>query len=584
MFTADNNGIASLKNLLASENLVAIAVDANEFGNLSKNDVWTMDNYYPTNNNHAGTIVGYDDNFSYVESGQIKYGAFKVANSWGVGFWENVPNGFYWISYAAMEQRLTTACWYYFPQTKYQPSLLSTFRLNDTARGNCLITVGLGNPTNPIATKSFSSYRIKDDMGTEPYVKGGNQPFCSNNIVMDISEFKAYMSSQYNQSFFLQVYDNQAWSTANGTILDFAIDKWHASSTPCSTLKRQDIFVNVTYNPYVNSNITLLPANASSPLSTNNCFPISYYLNGQIQIANAKNGLLVLTADGGTNIILSGLSNGSYSTEQWVLNSQGSPVTIPTGSNVSFYYYDLLSQQVCYSTNYNAGLFSPMMFYYTAPPTQSSQLKQDATSIMLSSTTQQTIMALKGTTIAVSNEILYNVPPLLTTQAQWATPTSYWTIVQANQVPNPIKYFYQYQINPTYTTSDGSRPPSLPILSGIQFGTNYQLSVSTTNQTTWLDANTTWSLNNTLRAPSGIEQWICNENSSGNLTGATMINPVYSHQYYLVVNSPHGISTGQGWYNNGASTQAVVLSEDISGGTGIKYVFSGWTGEAKIIE
>ena len=580
MFTADNNSINSLKNLLSSEILVSIAIDPNEFGNLTKNDVWTMDNYFPTNNNHAGTIVGYDDNFSYNESGQVKYGAFKVANSWGVGFWENVPDGYYWISYSAMEQREITACWYYFPQSNYQPSLLSTFKLNDSARGNCLITVGLGNPTDPVATKSFSAYRIVNDVGTEPYVRGGNQPFCSNNIVMDISEFKTYMSSQYNQSFFLQVYDNQAWSTANGTILDFAIGNWSASGTPCSTLKGQNVFVNVTYNPYVNSSITLLPANESSPLSTNNYFPISYYLNGQNQTANASNGTLLLTVDGGTNMTISGLSNGSNSTEQWVLNSQDLPVTFPTGSNVSLYYYDLLSQHVCYSANYNAGLFSPMMFYYTAPPTQSSQLNQDATSIMLPSITQQTIMALKGTKISVSNDILYIVPPILTAQAKWATPTSNWIIVQPNQVPNPITYYYQYQINTTYTISDGSTPPWLPILSGKQFGTNYQLSVKTSNQTTWLDANTIWLLNSTLRAPSGIEQWICNESCSGNLSGATVMNQTYFHQYYLVVNSPHGISTGQGWYNNGASTQAVVLSNDISGESGIQYVFSCWTGEA----
>ena len=33
------------------------------------------------------------------------YGAFKVANSWGVGGWEHVSDGFYYISYECMKQR-----------------------------------------------------------------------------------------------------------------------------------------------------------------------------------------------------------------------------------------------------------------------------------------------------------------------------------------------------------------------------------------------------------------------------------------------------------------------------------------------
>ncbi|MFH1934240.1 MAG: C1 family peptidase [Pseudomonadota bacterium] len=90
------DGINELKNFIASENLATIGIDARQYEMLSSEDLWTSDTYTTTSTNHANTIVGYDDNFGpYVEGGEDKYGAFKVANSWGVGSWENIDDGFY---------------------------------------------------------------------------------------------------------------------------------------------------------------------------------------------------------------------------------------------------------------------------------------------------------------------------------------------------------------------------------------------------------------------------------------------------------------------------------------------------------
>src|SRR3972149_399511 len=101
-----DSGLASLKNWIASGNLAVISVDANKYSGLTSADVWTLDNYVSPSTNHANTIVGYDDSISYTESGVTHYGAFKVANSWGKGGWEKVTDGFYWLSYEAMKQRV----------------------------------------------------------------------------------------------------------------------------------------------------------------------------------------------------------------------------------------------------------------------------------------------------------------------------------------------------------------------------------------------------------------------------------------------------------------------------------------------
>ena len=111
MDVTTDQGITDLKNFIASPNLAVIGVNANKYELLSSEDLWTSDTYTTTSVNHSNTIVGYDDNFGpYVEDGVTKYGAFKVANSWGIGgSWEKVPDGFYWISYECLKKYIEKA-------------------------------------------------------------------------------------------------------------------------------------------------------------------------------------------------------------------------------------------------------------------------------------------------------------------------------------------------------------------------------------------------------------------------------------------------------------------------------------------
>jgi len=199
-------GITSLKNWIASEHLAMIGVDANQYSSLTVDDVWTVDNYVNPAVNHANTIVGYDDNFEYWEEAQLRHGAFKVANSWDVGgTWENVPDGCYWISYKAMKQRVTY-CFFYRDRIGYEPSLLASFKMDHSRRGECDILIGMGNSNAPVAAKSFSAP-----------IKGGSFPFCSNSIVMDITEFKNIVRTAINQSFFMRVYDRGEPYAHSGT-------------------------------------------------------------------------------------------------------------------------------------------------------------------------------------------------------------------------------------------------------------------------------------------------------------------------------------------------------------------------------
>ena len=188
-----DDDLISLKNWIASDHLAVIAVDADQYASLTSKDFWTLDNYVSPVVNHANTIVGYDDNIAYTEEGESRQGAFKIANSWGEGFpGESIPDGCYWLSYEAMKQRVLY-CMFYRDRIGYDPKWVASFKVDHSKRGKCDISIGVGNRSDPLATKSFSDL-----------INGGDQPFCSNNIILDTTEFEDATPSVISETFFMR--------------------------------------------------------------------------------------------------------------------------------------------------------------------------------------------------------------------------------------------------------------------------------------------------------------------------------------------------------------------------------------------
>jgi hypothetical protein len=244
--------LTNLKNWIATDHLALIEVDANRYLGLTSTDFWTLDNYVNPQVNHANTIVGYDDNIAYTENGQLRHGAFKIANSWGIGKWEKVPDGFYWISYEAMKQRVMH-CMFYRDRIGYTPELVATFRIDHPKRGECNIFIGTGNHNNPLATKSFSEL-----------VNGVDQPFCPNNIVFDVTEFKDVVPSVYGQPFFMRVYDGG--TSATGTILYFAVENTVSPNPPVTTVNGGYVFADLILTSKLDTRILfVLSPNPATP-------------------------------------------------------------------------------------------------------------------------------------------------------------------------------------------------------------------------------------------------------------------------------------------------------------------------------
>jgi hypothetical protein len=245
LYVNTTQGATSLKNWLAEDNLATIAIDAYDnllnFTKTSDQDLFTTDNYINGDQDHAATIVGYNDSFTYMENGTLHNGAFKIANSWGIGDnWETIPDGCYWISYEAMKELSTSEnpVILFGDLVGYQPQILATFNIAHAARSDCNITFGLGTPNAPIVTKNFTDF-----------VFGGALPFCQNNIVFDLTEFQDYITSPHNQQFFMKVYDVGPYNggtISTGTINYFAIGNTYSLQAPTQTSNNH--YVNLTLN------------------------------------------------------------------------------------------------------------------------------------------------------------------------------------------------------------------------------------------------------------------------------------------------------------------------------------------------
>ena len=185
------------------------------------------------------------------------------------------------------------------------------------------------------------------------------------------------------------------------------------------------------------NSVTLVQAEKSTPLNSTNQFTINYVLNGTQKTAYASNGTLTLEADPNTNLIVSGTSTGSTAQEKWVLNSDGSPIA---GANRTVYYYDLLAQTASYAIVGGGNPLAPTLTYSTAPLAASNQSATRTATIGMSQTAQ-TVWALKGTTVSVTNSISAG------STEQWVTKSNSVPVQNAASLSFP--YFHQYLLNVT---------------------------------------------------------------------------------------------------------------------------------------
>ncbi|HDS09139.1 MAG TPA: T9SS type A sorting domain-containing protein [Firmicutes bacterium] len=345
----DDTGIQSIKTLVSNNVLIGIAVDAGEYNNFDSNDLLTADTYNSSTTNHANTIVGYDDNYGpYSEGGGTKYGAFKVANSWGVGIytWENVNDGFYWLSYEALKKLSYQWGLFYEDRNNYTPKYLAVVNMNHNSRKDCLFTI----------TKNKTSTQIKF---SERYYRGGQQPFPANDILFDITDL---CGTYPRDTYTLTVYDlannefhtnsfGESGTATIGTVNKFWIEDYSLSGSdydngiPGRIYKSEDSPKNTVNSNNVNLRIFLKAKPKNEVITDTEPVKIEVYPNpitftqdSKITFRKLKpNSVLKLYTLSG-QLIFEYINESGISHLDWYLENQ-------TGTKISagiyiFYYWD----------------------------------------------------------------------------------------------------------------------------------------------------------------------------------------------------------------------------------------------------
>ena len=111
----------------------------------------------------------------------------------------------------------------------------------------------------------------------------------------------------------------------------------------------------------------------------------------------------------------------------------------------------------------------------------------------------------------------------------------------------------------------------------------------------WIDQGSSFTV--TVTSPADVvaedHRWICTgfsldggASQSGtsytfsNVTAEHLLSFNWKEQFYLAVNSAYSAPTGAGYYDSGTTATPALSNTTISGRTGVRHVFTGWSGDA----
>jgi len=214
------------------------------FGNLTNKEVWIVlkpnTTYYWKVEAKKSTISYSSEIWEFTTGNETKQGAVKIANSWGIGNWENVPDGFFWITYEALKENHMGI--YVIPPAQfYKPRLYAVFEIEHPLRLDAPAIIGKGDPATSTKVKSIFDF----------YLNAGMKPYPKNKIVLDITEFLPLN----NDTIFLKVAEGN--ETATGTISYFALEVYddafsktpiqiyEAEGLPIKTKNGETVYVRI---------------------------------------------------------------------------------------------------------------------------------------------------------------------------------------------------------------------------------------------------------------------------------------------------------------------------------------------------
>jgi len=193
---------------------------------------------------HLMTIVGYNDNIwtdingnGTVDAGEK--GAFKIANSWGASSTSNMDNGYYYVSYDALNvvssvsgaptfysrdvvfhnDSSTNTMYWVTAKESSNPSLLAKFTVSHSKRSQMKVELGYSDisKTTPVVTQSFIALNYAGgnylyDYAFDGTGDGTGNTICDGTFTLDFTDLvKANgLATGTTKRWYLKVTDSSA--------------------------------------------------------------------------------------------------------------------------------------------------------------------------------------------------------------------------------------------------------------------------------------------------------------------------------------------------------------------------------------
>lgn len=276
----------------------------------------------------------------------------------------------------------------------------------------------------------------------------------------------------------------------------------------------------LNYGP--SHSVTFAPSHGSASFPSTITFNVTYTSQGSKWWTNTSdsNGTLTIAIDQSTSIAIANKAPVSSPTEKWCFNQNCADVLFDSGVGpaITYYYFDLLAQQVSVSTG--ASVPSSSLDFATGTVLPDTLGFPQLVSVSLTQTSQ-TIWVQRGTTASVAS------PTNIGTITRWITRFSTWTISAAFQIPNPIVYYPQYLTTFQYTVSGGGSysPP---------YVTYYDTGLPRTapaGTPVWADSAAAYDYQSQLPGSTPYERWSTTTPNGLVSVPGSSISINYYHQY-----------------------------------------------------
>jgi C1A family cysteine protease len=215
---------------------------------------------------HAMTIVGYNDAIwtdvngnSLIDDGEK--GAFRIANSWGSGWYDG---GFTWLAYDALradsavpgapstgrvEAFQGDMVFVLRARNNYTPSVVGEFTVSHAKRNQMRATLGRSNTTQTTPTTTWNPTMLRNQGGAMAF--DGSSTAVSGTFVLDFTDL--LVAGAGLQRYYLGIQDNATNDPASLTafkIVDTTTDPdtETVSSTVPLTADNQQVYAYVDYN------------------------------------------------------------------------------------------------------------------------------------------------------------------------------------------------------------------------------------------------------------------------------------------------------------------------------------------------